>query len=303
VAQQPLPGRYIAVAGGSAPNATDFAVFKLQVQALEQAYYASVGLSQAEADEELFILALDQEKMVDYYENLDPYVPLESYSSDALRNAVISGAGMCLSPSYVSQHAPRLNFGRFGASVFEGLNITDAAVQAMYDGALEEADEWGLISDGLLYKNVMWIDDQITAMYAKQVGAQKQVALEDPSPDAFIPKARPAPSNPAWYTLAIYMPTLLSGFLLYLVVQKSDGPPTQGMAADALSTFKSLFPAGSIGEVYCTFIDASMVHAAMEKAFEEEQYWRTETSPAWAAMVANPVAMAELELIFESRVL
>ena len=117
------------MAGGSRPNATDFTEFKSEVQALEQAYYKSVGLDQAAADEQLFLLALDQEKMVSFYENIAPYVPLETRSKDALHNAVISGAGMCLSPNYVSRHAPRLNFGQFQSSVFEGVDIMDDTVQ------------------------------------------------------------------------------------------------------------------------------------------------------------------------------
>lgn len=42
--------------------------------------------------------------------------------------------------------------------------------------------------------------------------------IADPDPKAFVAKSRGAPGMPLWYTLAVYMPTLLSGFAVKHVV-------------------------------------------------------------------------------------
>jgi hypothetical protein len=191
----------------------DFKETKMSIQALENQYYTKQeqihNVSKTQANEALFLAATNDDAMVQFYSRLSPYVPLQNNARSCLQNAVISGAGMVLSPKYAATHAPRLNFGSYDAKAMDGITL-DSTEEAIANAATLGAEEWGAITeDGKLYPNDMWIDDQITANYMTlNLGANKQV-LSDLNTEVYITKSRGAPGNPLWYTLAIYMPTLL----------------------------------------------------------------------------------------------
>ena len=289
----------------AAIDRTDFDSTKKNVKALESQYYKTqadnYNISKIEANDALFLAAVDDEAMAHFYSQLSSYVPLESNDSSCLQNAIISGAGMVLSPAYAATHAPRLNFGAFNAKTMEGIAL-DSTEEAIANAATAGAEEWGAITDdGELYPTVMWVDDQITANYMTlNLGANEQV-LEDPNPDAYIAKMRGAPGNPLWYTLAINMPTLLSGFLLNAALQFTGevSDIDTDTAAKKIGEFQKLFPVGSIGELYCGYLTIDDVAEALRKAYEDEIYWETVLSPDWAAMVADEVFLSRLRSIVD----
>ena len=286
----------------------DFKETKTSIQAIENQYYTNQeqihNVSKTQASEALFLAATSDDAMVQFYSRLSPYVPLQSNDLSCLQNAVISGAGMVLSPRYAATHAPRLNFGAYNAKTMDGITL-DSTEEAIANAATLGAEEWGAITDdGKLYPNNMWIDDQITANYMMlKLGANDQV-LSDPNTEVYITKTRSAPENPLWYTLAIYMPTLLSGFLLNAALKLTGevSDIDNDTAARVFEEFRAIFPTGSIGELYCEFVTIEDVIGALRKAYEEEIYWETVLSPDWAAMFSDEEFLSRIRLIVDGYV-
>ncbi|OEU21375.1 hypothetical protein FRACYDRAFT_234999 [Fragilariopsis cylindrus CCMP1102] len=286
----------------------DFKETKTSIQAIENQYYTNQeqihNVSKTQASEALFLAATSDDAMVRFYSRLSPYVPLQSNDLSCLQNAVISGAGMVLSPRYAATHAPRLNFGVYNAKTMDGITL-DSTEEAIANAATLGAEEWGAITDdGKLYPNNMWIDDQITANYMMlKLGANDQV-LSDPNTEVYITKTRSAPENPLWYTLAIYMPTLLSGFLLNAALKLTGevSDIDNDIAASVFEEFRAIFPTGSIGELYCEFVTIEDVTGALRKAYEEEIYWETVLSPDWAAMFSDEEFLSRIRLIVDGYV-
>ena len=286
----------------------DFKETKTSIQAIENQYYTNQeqihNVSKTQASEALFLAATSDDAMVQFYSRLSPYVPLQSNDLSCLQNAVISGAGMVLSPRYAATHAPRLNFGAYNAKTMDGITL-DSTEEAIANAATLGAEEWGAITDdGKLYPNNMWIDDQITANYMMlKLGANDQV-LSDPNTEVYITKTRSAPENPLWYTLAIYMPTLLSGFLLNAALKLTGevSDIDNDIAASVFEEFRAIFPTGSIGELYCEFVTIEDVIGALRKAYEEEIYWETFLSPDWAAMFSDEEFLSRIRLIVDGYV-
>ena len=286
----------------------DFKETKTSIQAIENQYYSNQeqihNVSKTQASEALFLAATSDDAMVQFYSRLSPYVPLQSNDLSCLQNAVISGAGMVLSPKYAATHAPRLNFGAYNAKTMDGITL-DSTEEAIANAATLGAEEWGAITDdGKLYPNNMWIDDQITANYMMlKLGANDQV-LSDPNTEVYITKTRSAPENPLWYTLAIYMPTLLSGFLLNAALKLTGevSDIDNDTAARVFEEFRAILPTGSIGELYCEFVTIEDVIGALRKAYEEEIYWETVLSPDWAAMFSDEEFLSRIRLIVDGYV-
>ena len=297
-------------------HAHNFSATKTAIHDLETQYYhhqqERYNVSQQDASRALFLAAVDDHVMNEYYDRLSPYVPRNSSTSNCLDNAVVSGAGMVLPSSYAALHAPRLNFGQFARATMDHVRLGKNE-QHIADLAESYATDWGLISDGKLSPNVMWIDDQSTADYIVQQ-QQQQASLDtqtqtqtptattsqvgvlpDPDPTAFISKTRGAPDNPLWYTLQYYMPTLLSGFLLQQALQlNSINEIHEDSTAIVWKNFCSIFPERTIGTLYCTFLSINEVMGAWQKAYEEEQYWDTVVSPDWAALCHDEQFVSEL---------
>ena len=274
-----------------------------KVKSLETTFYGQQS-SKTEADRKFFLASVNDTMMNEFYDSLSPYVPRETSVGDSFQNAVVSGAGMVLSPAYVAKHAPRINFGSFSASSlqpdFKPLGETSQAIESI---ALSEGAFWGDMSQGKLQPTVMWIDDQITAEYAvTNLGANKLV-LQDPAPGAYIVKQRAPPSNPAWYTLAVYLPTLFSGFILLENVRNRLGGKADwsALAPKYIESFCNLFPSESIGQVYCAFIQVDEVALAIEQAARVEQYWAEVLNPAWEELLANQTVMDNIGSIIHER--
>jgi hypothetical protein len=59
--------------------------------------------------------------------------------------------------------------------------------------------------------------------------------------------------------------------------------------------------AGSIGELYCSFLADASVRGSMRVAAEEMHYWRATLSPAWAKMCADADFAQRFRMLFIAR--
>mmetsp|Transcript_18428 Transcript_18428/g.50582 ORF Transcript_18428/g.50582 Transcript_18428/m.50582 type:complete len:586 (+) Transcript_18428:42-1799(+) len=231
------------------PDAESLHALAEAAKSLESSYYDTVGGNSAAVNTALFEKACVDADMDAFYDSLSSQGVLRrDFSCSAcLENAVVSGAGMVLSSEYCRNHPPFLVFGKY-QNVNSSSQELDHDVMQLAAGRAERFDG---PADGELFPNVMWIDDEITAEYLKLHpmcrSGSPYPAVPYPETDGavFASKKRSAPGNPLWYTLAIYMPTLYSGFVVMSVVKGCRD-------ADAcFSDFQKLMPSGSIGELWC----------------------------------------------------